>query len=276
MRLLLLSCLLLVALSCENTNESRLYSGDIEIAEESASFDYELNSPPPPVDEVARPQQENLKIIKTGNLRFETQDLKKTHERIMQAIQASNGYVQNDQSGKNYNQVYQDITVRVPTENFQRTIDAIVQGVDYFDEKTIKQQDVTEEFVDVTARLKAKNALEDRYLALLAKAKNVKEMLEIERELAQIREEIERAQGRLKYLQNKVSMSTINIAFYKNNVETKTSQSYGSKIVNALKSGWNGISTFFLGLLHVWPFLILVALGVFFMRRWMKKRRRNE
>ncbi|RMB63242.1 DUF4349 domain-containing protein [Dokdonia sinensis] len=272
MRLLLLSCLLFLALSCENTNESRLYSEDYETAEASAS---DLNSPPPPVNEVVRPQQENLKIIKTGNLRFETQDLQKTYARIMQAIQVSNGYVQNDQSGKNYNQVYQNITVRVPTENFQRTIDAIAQGVDYFDEKTIKQQDVTEEFVDVTARLKAKNALEDRYLALLAKAKNVKEMLEIERELAQIREEIESAQGRLKYLQNKVSMSTINIAFYKNSVETKTSQSYGSKIVNALKSGWNGISTFFLGLLHVWPFLILVALGVFFTRRWMKKKKKK-
>ncbi len=195
-------------------------------------------------------------------------------QRIMQAIQASKGYVQNDQSGKNYNQVYQNITVRVPTENFQKTIDAISQGVDYFDEKTISQQDVTEEFVDVTARLKAKKALEERYLALLAKAKNVKEMLEIERELSQIREEIERAQGRLQYLQNKVSMSTINIAFYKNSVETKTSQSYGTKIVNALKSGWNGISTFFLGLLHVWPFLILVALGVFFTRRWMKKKKK--
>ena len=95
-------------------------------------------------------------------------------------------------------------------------------------------------------------------------------MLEIERELSQIREEIEAKQGRLKYLQSQVSLSTLEIEFYKDEVTTQVTNSYGSKMVNALKSGWNGVSVFFLGLLHLWPFLILLGIGAFFMRRTFK------
>ena len=100
-------------------------------------------------------------------------------------------------------------------------------------------------------------------------------MLEIERELSKIREEIEAREGRLQYLQNQVSESTITIYFYKITSERGVTISYGRKMANALKNGWNGISEFFLGLLHVWPFIILVVLGVFMIRRWIKKRKKK-
>lgn len=223
---------------------------------------------------VAQPQKQiQKKVIKTGNLRFETQDLDKTRSRILTAVQKAGGYIQSDNSGKNYNTVYQNIAVRVPSANFDSLLKDITAGIAFFDEKSISQRDVTEEFVDIQARLKAKRALEERYLNLLAKAKTVREMLEIERELSNIREEIESKQGRLKYLQSQVSESTLYINFYKETAETGATVSYGTKIVNALKSGWNGISIFFLGLLHVWPFLILVGIGTFFLRRFLKKQK---
>ena len=251
------------------------YAG-IDTSEEIVYDEMEVDavslSPPP----TAAPSQETIaqKIIKNGRLRFETQDLAKTRQRLMGIVQQYEGYVQNDNSGKNYNQTYQNFTIRIPTRNFEATLQAIEQGVKHFDEKTISQQDVTEEFVDLNARLKAKRVLEDRYLELLAKAKNVKEMLEIERELANIREEIEAKEGRLRYLSNQVSLSTLHINIYKTEVETVVSNSYGSKMLNALKSGWNGISVFFLGLLHLWPFLILLGLGILFLRRWIRKNKR--
>ena len=215
------------------------------------------------------------KIIKTGNLSFETQELEKTRARIIAAVQKAGGYIQSDNTGKNYNSQFQNLIVRIPFDAFDTTIAEISQGVAFFDEKTISQRDVSEEFVDIQARLKAKRALESRYLDVLAKAKNVREILDIERELATIREEIESKQGRLKYLQSQVSESTLYINFYKTTSETGATVSYGTKIANALKSGWNGISIFFLGLLHIWPFLILVGVGVFFMRRLIKKNKKK-
>lgn len=274
MRQLLLFLSFLLIISCENAESGSFKTSEPGIVYESYDDDMELEEV---VVEETAPDAQVIaqKIIKTGNLRFETQNMTATHQHILDVIKQTDGYIQNDNSGKqSYGGVFQNLTVRVPTGNFQTALDDISKGVAYFDEKTISQKDVTEEFVDLNARLKAKRALEDRYINLLSKAKNVKEMLEIERELAEIREEIEAKQGRLKYLKSQVSLSTLHINFYKNEVTTQVTYSYGSKMGNALKSGWNGVSVFFLGLLHLWPFLILLSIGAYFMRRWIKNKQK--
>ncbi|UKM65525.1 DUF4349 domain-containing protein [Flavobacteriaceae bacterium GSB9] len=215
------------------------------------------------------------KIIKTSFLRFETQDLDKTYSQIKKAVQDNKGFIQDDNSRKSYNTITRSLVIRIPTTNFQETLDAVSEHVAYFDSERISAEDVTEEFIDLEARLKAKKTLEQRYLSLLDKAKNVKEILEIERELSNIREEIEAKQGRLNYLQNKVSLSTLEIEFYKLTSEAPVTKSYGTKMWNAIKAGFNGISIFFLGLLHIWPFIVILAVGGLLIRkRWIKKHKK--
>ena len=92
--------------------------------------------------------------------------------------------------------------------------------------------------------------------------------------LEKIYEEIEAKQGRLQYLQSRVSMSTIIIEMYTEKPEgTGTRISYGSKMWNAITSGFNGLSSFFLGLLQIWPFILILAIVFFLVRR--KLRRKN-
>jgi len=215
------------------------------------------------------------KIIKEAYLEFETKNLDTTYTSILNFVKQNNGSITNDNASKNYNRSIRTMVVRVPTKGFQNTVDGISKTVDYFDTKQISSKDVTEEFIDLEARLNAKRTLETRYLQLLTKAKNVKEMLEIERELSNIREEIEAKQGRLKYLNNKVSLSTINITFYKTTINTKITKSYGSKMGKAIASGFNGLSLFFLGLLNIWPFIIVLVLGIIFFKKWYKKRNKK-
>ncbi len=216
---------------------------------------------------------QDQKIIKTANLRFETKDVEETHQHIIKLVLQYQGFIQNDNSGKNYNRTYIRMTVRVPSEKFDPVLQGISEGVGYFDQKEITQKDVTEEFVDVNARLKAKRKLESRYLELLQQAKNVKEMLEIERELSKIREEIEAKEGRLNFLENKVSLSTFYIEFYKTSEIKGVTVSYGQKIINALKGGWNAISTFFLGILFLWPFIILLGFVIYLIRKYVRNQR---
>jgi len=218
---------------------------------------------------------QDQKIIKTANLSFETGDLQATHQRILQLTKDNQGFIQNDNSGKNYGKEYVNLTIRVPSDTFEAMLEGISEGVGYFDQKQITQKDVTEEFVDINARLKAKRKLESRYLELLQQAKNVKEMLEIERELSKIREEIEAKEGRLKYLESQVSLSTMYVEFYKTTEAKGVSLSYGQKIANALKGGWNGISNFFLGILYIWPFIVILGVVIYFIRRYIKKRRKK-
>ncbi|WP_430467123.1 DUF4349 domain-containing protein [Winogradskyella ouciana] len=219
---------------------------------------------------------QDQKLIKESYLVFETGDIDKSYSNIVAVIKKYNGYIQDDSAEKDYYRIIRRLTVRIPTANFQNTIDDVSKNVEYFDTKQTTLRDVTEEFIDLEARLKAKKELEKRYLELLKKAKNVQELLEVEKELSHIREEIEAKQGRLKYLENKVSLSSINIEFYKTNSESKVTKSYGSKMWNAIVSGFDGLSTFFLGILYIWPFIIILIIVFFIIKRWLKKRKKNE
>lgn len=234
------------------------------VADEKVSF----NAPQKSEDKTIE-----QKIIKTGNLRFETNDLETTYSQVLAALKAQNATVQNDTEGKDFESVFRKIIVRVPSKNFDLFLKEISKGVAYFDNKEISSQDVTEEYIDIDARLKAKKVLESRYLELLKKANKVTEMLEIEAQLSAIREEIEAKEGQLRYMQSQVSMSTITIEFYKKVAqESGATISYGSKIWNAIKSGFNGFSSFFIGLLSIWPFVILFGLAIYFIRKRFKKK----
>lgn len=213
------------------------------------------------------------KIIKTGDIKFETNDLGETYGQMISAVKKHRAFIQNDTEGKDYGSVFRRITVRIPSKNFDSFLADISKGVTYFDNKEISSQDVTEEYIDVDARLKAKKVLEARYLELLKKANKVSEMLEIEAQLSAIREEIEAKEGQLRYMQSQISMSIINIEFYKTVAnEGGATISYGSKIWNAITSGFNSISSFFIGLLSIWPFLIILAVIVHFIRKRFKKK----
>ena len=266
---------LVLPLMCSKAESSNDYTLEaVEAVEDVASYD--LVSEEKSSNFIQNNESEvsqNTKIIKTANLRFATNDINESFDLIKKNIIKYKAIVQNDNTGKDYNSIYRNITLRVPNIYFDSFIAELGKDVSYFDRKEISSQDVSEEFVDLQARLKAKQTLENRYLELLSKANKVSEILEIEKELASIREEIEAKQGRLQYLQSRVSMSTIIIEMYTEKAEgTGTTVSYGSKMWNAIKSGFNGLSSFFLGILHIWPFILILALVFILLRKKLRKK----
>jgi hypothetical protein len=280
----LLVTMAIVAISCQDKTES--YDDAVMVSEVNlmkpeakdknyeAVADYEVAVDSAAFAVDASPQKASVKIIKTANLSFESSDLNASYESLKKGITKYKAIVQNDESGKNDASVYRNLTIRIPNEHFDTFIADISKGVSHFDRKEISQQDVTEEYIDVESRMKSKKKLEERYLQLLSKANKVSEMLEIEKKLAEIREEVEAKEGQLKYMQNRVSMSTIQIEMYTNNAsESGATVSYGSKIWNSIKEGFNGLSNFMLSIISNWPFiLIFVGLFVFIKRRFFKKK----
>ena len=100
----------------------------------------------------------------------------------------------------------------------------------------------------------------------------IKDMLEIERQISTIREEIEAKQGRLKYLQNKVSFSTIHLSFYEMiQGEKAPSQTYANRLWRAVKGGFTGVGEFIIGVVYLWPFILLAVLIGFFVRQRIRK-----
>ncbi len=205
------------------------------------------------------------KLIKTGNVSFETKDLDKTRKTIIDLVNQYNGYIASDNEYKTSDQISATISTRIPAEKFDVILDEIAKGVEKFDSKNIRISDVTEQFLDVEARLKTKKALELKYLEILKKAKTVREILDVERELGKLRSDIESTEGRLKYLQNQVSFSTLNITFYKQISASETS--FSGQISKAFKKGFENVRNFFLYLIHIWPFIIILFLLFLYLRK---------
>lgn len=267
-----LSVFFLIFSGCSKSNDTQdeaMMISTVKLPAKSASDSYD-KSP----DESA-PKIEQ-KIIKEATLRFETDDLENTFNQIQKAAAVAKARIINDSEGKDYGTVFRNLTVKVPSENFDRFINDISKGVSYFEIKNISAQDVTEQFIDLTSRLNTKKKLEERYLQILQKATKVSEILEIEKQISAIREEIEAKEGQLKYLQSRVSESTVTIEFYKTIAEKEGVKiSYGSKIWTAVKSGFFSLSDFLISLISIWPFIIIFCVLAYFIRKRFKRRKKE-
>ncbi|MFN3916317.1 MAG: DUF4349 domain-containing protein [Flavobacteriales bacterium] len=211
------------------------------------------------------------KLIKTGDIAFETKDLKRTRNTIQEAISKNKGYVSSDNEYKGSARITNNLTIRVPSTNFDQLLNDISEDVEMFDSKNIQVSDVTEEFLDVQARLKTKKELEQRYLSLLNQAKTVAEILEIEREIGTLRADIESLEGRLKYMSSRVDYSTLSVSFY---VIKYNEKSFSSRMKNGFVSGWNNLISFVIFLVYNWSSLIIVIfMGWLAKKLWIRFRR---
>jgi hypothetical protein len=214
------------------------------------------------------------KIIKQAYLKFEISDLQGTYNQIQTATKTNKANIQSDSQQKNYNNISRTITVRVPVENFNTFLESISKGVYYFDQKDISSQNVTEQYIDLDSRLKTKRKLEERYLQILQKATKISEILEIEKQISTIREEIEAKEGQLKYLESRVAESTVTIEFYKTIAQKEgVKTSYGSKLWNAIQSGFFSLSEFLISIISLWPFIILFCVFAYFIRKRFKRKK---
>lgn len=208
------------------------------------------------------------KIIKTGNISFESKNVKETKNSIHQQVKEFNGYISNDVANKYERKTQYHITVRIPAESFDDFLSQLEKGIDKVDSKNINSTDVTEEYIDVETRINTKKELENRFKELLAQATSVDEILSIEREIGQLRTEIESAEGRLKSLSNKLAFSTLEISFYE---KTSVPFQFLQKVSDGIKNGWTNLLWFFVALINIWPFIIA---GIVFAVVWRARKKR--
>lgn len=256
---LLAPLILLLMLSCKQENSEM--QSDMAVGEQMMA---------PSAESEAEVSIER-KLIKNGNVEFETNDIVSTRAQVVKSIEKFKGYTASDQESKYGGRVSNIIVVRLPSKNFDAFLSDATKGVTRFDTKNIDINDVTEEFVDHQARLKTKKELENRYLQILQKAKSVTEMLEVEKQLGELRSEIESVEGRLKYLQSQVSLSTLTITFYQI-VADETA--FSNRFKDGFRNGWDNLIWFFVFLTNIWPFVIIVIILFFGVRRWAKRRKK--
>ncbi len=213
------------------------------------------------------------KLIREGEIGFETGDVAETRTAILKAVKDMGGYIGRDEAMNQTDRQQHTMLIRVTSEKFDELLAAVSKNASRIESQNIRVLDVTEEYIDVEARVKTKKELEARYMALLQKAAKVEEILNIERELANLRSEIESIEGRLKFLKDQVSYSSLTVNFYE-----RTTASYGfwSKIGSAVKNGWNLLMALLVGMVNIWPVILIIAAAVFLLVRYERRKRRAK
>ncbi|WP_196893863.1 DUF4349 domain-containing protein [Aureivirga marina] len=214
------------------------------------------------------------KLIKNGRIGYNVQDLKVSREQIFQATKKYGGYISSDDEYRNAKNLENTIQIRVPSKHFDALMKEVTTGISNFNFKEISIQDVTEEFLDVKARLNSKKELENRYLELLKKAIKVSEILEIEKEINNLRTEIESIEGRFYYLQNQISYSTLTIVLKK--YDPNNSGEFNNKFSEGIQNGWKNFVWFFIGLVNIWPFILVFIVLIIFIKTYRKRRKKKK
>lgn len=145
-------------------------------------------------------------IIYTAMLTLRTEDIGLTVSQITGLTESFQGYISSMSVGKER----ANIVVRVPSEDFFNFIEQLSQLGEVKD-KSIKSEDVTDRIIELDARLRNAEAEEQRLLEMFKEAQNVTEMLQVEKELNRVREQIEILKAQLQNLQSRIAYSTIMI-----------------------------------------------------------------
>lgn len=216
------------------------------------------------------------KIIKDGNISVKTNDINASKKGIDDLLKILNGYYEKEDLQNNDQTISYDLKIRVPADNFEKLISSIENGKDEIKSKSIQARDVTEEYVDIETRLTNKREYLKRYKELLSQASTVKDILAIEENIRTLQEEIESKEGRLKYLSDQVLFSTIDINLYKEKefiYKPQPQDKFSERVKTSLSNGWTSVVNFVLWTITIWPYIILILVAFFIIKRVIKKRK---
>lgn len=264
----------------QNANAAASSNGGGE-TRQSAAQQISLNEPE---QSQTAPTARERKVIRNADLTLEADTPEETQREIAAIAENKGGFViESQQSSSRPQMTKRDVvtmTVRVPAEKFNESLDEIRKASNRVVVETVKGQDVTEEFVDIEARLKTKKALEEQFLEIMKQSKTVADTLDVQRELAEVRGEIEQIEGRKRFLENQTSLSTIKIRLQTPTAFSGNSSGFFYRLKESLSDGFSGALSFVLffvtAIISLLPFLILVVLPISLVIRYFWRKRKNR
>jgi hypothetical protein len=149
-------------------------------------------------------------IVKTGSLSMVVEDVAAAIDKIQKYAEEKDGFVVSSNISKYGVAPTGNITVRIPVEVFDAGFEE-VKDFGEVQEQSVTGQDVTEEYIDLDAQLNNLKATETQFLEIMKQAVKIQDILDVQRELTIIRGQIERIEGRMKYLRESAAMSTLTV-----------------------------------------------------------------
>jgi len=222
------------------------------------------------------------KIIRDANISLEVPSTTETQHKVTAIAEQHGGFVVTSESKQRDNidpakrTLDIKLVVRVPANQFGPTLNEIKGLASNVTQESVTGQDVTEEFIDLEARLKTQKALEMQFLEIMKQAKKVGDALEVQRQTAEVRTEIEKLEGRKRFLENRASLSTITVNLQPPAVIVVSTTGFGHSLREAVSDSLDlasGIVVFLVRfvimMVPIFIFLILPLglAGIYLVRR---------
>nr|WP_317619157.1 DUF4349 domain-containing protein [Chryseobacterium foetidum] len=229
------------------------------------------SQPLPKVNSIAK------KIIKNGEMTVQVGDIIKSQSQIQSIVKKNQAYIQKETFRNSDMRDEMEFTIRVPHQQFESLINSFSDGFGTVTAKNIYSDDVTEEYVDISIKLENKKIYLEKYRDMLKSAKSTSDMLEIQENIRTLEDEIDVSEGRLKFIDDRVKYSTLNLTLFKEKVRSSTTSKvgFGSRFADSLTEGWNGLVALLLGVISLWPLLILVPIGIVIWRKWWSRKNKK-
>jgi len=227
--------------------------------------------------------QEQL-IIRTGRLDIVVEETDVTMDAIINLANESGGWVVSSSLFGSDGAKSGAVTIRVPVDQFDSIMNQVEEMALRVDRSSTTGEDVTEEYVDVSARLQNLEATAERVRGFLDDARDVEDALAVNQELSRLESEIESLKGRLQYLEQSAAFSTIEISLTPDEL-SQPLEVGGWRVggvvrdaVEALITALQGLATIAIWLVVVLlPLLLIVILPIavliYLIRRWRRRRR---
>jgi hypothetical protein len=224
-------------------------------------------------------------IIRSGNISLVVEDTrlaKGSIESMITALAGEGAFVVSSQEygGTEESQPYVSMSIRVPAAHFDRTMDRLAELAVEVTNRSESADDVTEEYVDLEARLESLEAARQRLLEIMQEARSTKDLLEAEQQLTQREAEIESIKGRMQYLEQSAKLSNIWIELQPYILSQPVSEQWrpaetARRAVTALVDGLKGFSEFIIFFaIAVLPWLVATAVVVYIVVRLVRWRAR--
>jgi len=250
---------------------------EIGISGNRNAGEYRPDASPGPADPSRDPALAGPMIIRTGQASVEIDSLEIAVAQVRALAQRVGGFIANTQMQLGREQFRSAmLEIKVPAARFDELLGAL-QPLGKVEFVNVSAQDVGEEFTDISARVANGRKLEGRLIDLLAtRTGKLSDVLEIERELARVREEIERMEGRLRYLKAHAATSTLSLTVHEKSPLVGEQGSDGV-LGDAFAQAWRNFINFVAGLIAslgvLLPVGFLLAGAALLLRRIWRARR---
>lgn len=293
--IILLLALLSFSLSCSSAQETRTPAADssAHVSQPAAkTFKDENDSNKLQAQQVSLKDVDKAgmtaeavdrKIIRNAEITLEVPSTTDTQHQVTAIAESRGGFVVTSESKQRESvdpaQRTLDIklVVRVPSPEFGVTFDQIKKLAGNLPQENVSGQDVTEDFIDLEARIKTQKALEVQFLEIMRRASAVADALEVQRQIAEVRTDIEKLEGRKRFLENRASLSTITV-----NIQTPkpamavTGTGFGHNLREAVSDSIGIASEMILFFVRfailMIPILLFVVLPSVFVGRYLIRR----